>query len=260
MPTIMPVSRQRHGNKQWQRFSSYSFAAKDALAPLALAELPKAAAALPIAFILQNDRYIPAALMGFQAGQNLMVSPTGQWLGRYIPAAYRSYPFMLLKTEDGQQQVMCIDETAGLLSGGSGGELFFDRDDQPSKAITQILDFLNQTSASRKAAEAAGAALQRHSLICSWPLTVQSASGEQRVDGLFQVDEAALNALAADALLELRDAGALVVAYLQLLSMQHLGELARLATERNSISAASADTDINGLANPGGTFSFGNLT
>lgn len=42
MPTIMPVSRQRHGNKQWQRFSSYSFAAKDALAPLALAELPKA--------------------------------------------------------------------------------------------------------------------------------------------------------------------------------------------------------------------------
>ena len=46
---------------------------------------------------------------------------------------------------------------------------------------------------------------------------------------MFQIDEAALNALPDEAFLELRRAGALLIAYGQLLSMQHLPLLGQLA-------------------------------
>ncbi|MBD3873697.1 SapC family protein [Pseudomonas kunmingensis] len=258
MSSHLPVSRQHHGNRYWQRYSSYAFAATDALALLALAELPKAAMALPITFIAQHDRFVPAALMGLQTGQNLLVSPTGQWLGRYVPAAYRSYPFQLLKAED-DQLVMCVDESSGLISDDAVGERFFDDEGQPSEAISEVLSFLQQTHVSKQAAETPTAALQKFDLIRPWPLTIQSESGEQRVEGLFQVDEGALNALPAEALAELRNAGALVVAYCQLLSMQHLGELANLVTARSTAAPTAPDNGAN-FGSQSETFSFGNLS
>lgn len=254
MPSIVPVTYQRHGCKRWQRFSRYTFAAQDAVTPLALAELAKAATALPIAFIRQSDRLVPAAVMGVQNGENLMVSATGSWLGRYVPASYRSYPFMLVKASDGQQ-VMCVDESSGLVSDEINGEPIFAADSQPSQVIKDILTFLDQTSASRNAAMVATDTLQKHNLIEPWPLTVRSTSGEQRVEGLCRVDEGRLNSLAADALLEVRDTGALVVAYLQLFSMQHIDELASLVRKRNEAAQSNGAT----IGAIGDTFSFGNL-
>lgn len=253
MTSIVPISRQRHGDKHWKRFSSYTFAANDALAPLALAELSKAATALPIAFIEQDDRFIPAALMGFRAGQNLLVSAAGQWLGRYIPAAYRSYPFQLVKADNGQQ-VLCVDESSGLISDGVEGDCLFEPDGQPNPGVLEILSFLEQTNASREAVLGISELLQRHQLIQPWPLTVQGASGKQHIGGLFQIDERMLNSIAAEALAELRDSGALLVSYLQLLSMQQLGELANLAKQTEP-SGTAADGQIP----QGETFSFGNL-
>jgi len=58
---------------------------------------------------------------------------------------------------------------------------------------------------------------------------MQGDAGEQNVAGLFRIDEAALNQLPAEAFMELRDAGALLCAYCQLLSMQHLQTLGQLA-------------------------------
>lgn len=257
MPSIVPVSRQRHGDKRWKRFSSYAFAASDALAPLALAELTKAATAMPIAFIQQQGRFVPAALMGFQHGQNLMASATGQWLGRYVPAAYRSYPFQLVKAENGQQ-VMCVDESSGLVSDDVQGECLFGPDGHPSPGVLEVLSFLEQTNSSREAALGITERLQRHQLIQPWPLTVQSASGQQRIGGLFQIDERVLNSIAAECLAELRDSGALLVSYLQLLSMQQLGELANLAKDPPSQTEPS-ETGTSVQVLQGETFSFGNL-
>lgn len=253
MPTYIPVSKRRHGDKTWQCPPTYRFAATDALIPLALAELPRAATALPIALIPQNGRFVPTALLGLQAGENLMVSPTGEWLGRYIPAAYRAYPFKLLAGED-DQQVMCIDENSGLIGPMGAGEPFFDSSGEPSKGTRAMLDFLNQTRLSHQAAVRIGEALEKHGLLCSWPLTVRNTAGGKRIEGLYQIDENALNALPADALLELRNSGALLVAYLQLLSMQQLAELVQHAALNKDSSGAEQNS-----FNIGETFGFSNL-
>jgi len=53
MPQLTPISKQRHAEKSWTRFSTYTFAAKDNLAPLVAAGIPKMISSLafcPAAF------------------------------------------------------------------------------------------------------------------------------------------------------------------------------------------------------------------
>lgn len=99
MTNFVPISPARYGAKAWRRSSSYSFASTEAVLPLVGLEFAKAAVAMPIAFVQQDGRYVPVAVMSLVAGHNMFIGPSGQWLGTYIPAALRSYPFCLSRVE-----------------------------------------------------------------------------------------------------------------------------------------------------------------
>lgn len=259
------VTLERHGLKHWLKHSSYIFAAGDALCPLVAQELPKAALVIPIGFIAEGECVVPVAVQGLAAGQNLLVALDGRWLASYIPALYRGYPFKMA-TMEGGEQVLCIDEASGLMS-ESIGEPFFSAGGTPGKAVLEILEFFSQIEANRQLTRSMCAVLQQHGLIQPWPLTVQGEQGEQKVEGLFRIDEAALNGLTADALIEVRNAGGLTMAYCQLLSMQHLPTLGTLAqahaVARKSLaenSLSRSDKPNTEFMDEGGTFSFGNLS
>lgn len=227
MPNFQLVSRASYATKRWQRQTGYAHAAKEMVVPLVVAELPKAMLSLPIAFIEQTGAYVPAAVLSLLPCKDLFVAESGSWAGEYIPATFRSYPFRLANTEDGQQ-VLCIDEDSGLISDGPNGEAFFNEDGTPAQAVLDILNFLNQVEQSRKRTAAACAVLQKHNLIRPWLINLKTDTGEQAINGLFQIDEATLNQLPADALLDVRNAGALPIAYAQLFSMQHLPLLGQM--------------------------------
>ncbi|MGV8920467.1 MAG: SapC family protein [Pseudomonas sp.] len=260
------VTRERHGLKHWLNASSYTFAAGDALCPLVAQEFPKAMLALPIGFMAEGEYFVPVAVQGLTPGQNLLVAPDGRWLSTYIPAPYRSYPFRMATTEQ-DEQVLCIDEASGLIA-DNAGKPFFSEDGTPAKSVLEILDFFQQMDANRQFTLGICAVLQQHGLIQPWPIMVQGEQGEQKVEGLFRIDEAALNALAAEALLEVRNSGALTAAYCQLLSMQHLPTLGTLAQAhaeaekaRQVQASLSRSDELNlGFLNESGTFSFGNLS
>lgn len=261
MPNYQAISRQRHAGKRWLRYSSYAFAVRESVMPLGLAELPKAVMNLPIGFIDQPNGFVPVAIMGLQPEKNLFVAADGRWIQSYIPAACRGYPFSLGKTADGQR-VLCIDEDSGLLSDGPEGEAFFDEAGQVAPAVQEIIRFLEQTEQSRQVTSAACAVLRQHQLIKPWSITVKTPTGEQAVAGLFQIDEAALNQLPAAALEAVRNAGALTVAYCQMLSMQHLPVLGQLAAAHAKAQQAAqplpqnAELDIEFLKQ-GDTLDFG---
>lgn len=264
MPNFVAVSRTHHTGQRWQRPSSYRFAAQDAVVPLVAQELPKAAMHIPFGFIATDERFVPVAVQGLEPGRNLFVAPDGRWLAGYIPAAYRAYPFLLARTEEGTQ-VLCIDQDSGLITDTGQGESFFNDDGSPAKAVADVLDFLNQVQAGREQTARVCALLQQHGLIQPWPLKVHDADDVRAVEGLFRIDEGTLNALPADALLALRDGGALALAYCQLLSMQHLTKLGPLAQAHAQAAAAqplpqtpNGELDLEFL-NKGGTISFGNL-
>ena len=263
MPTFQAISSTTHADKRWKRYDSYAFAAHDALAPLVAQELPRAVLHLPIAFVAQDGQFTPVAVLGIQPGQNLFVAPEGRWLAAYTPAAYRAYPFALANLPDGQQ-VLAFDTDSGLLTEGEG-EPFFDADGRPAQAVQNILGFLTQVQTNRELTQRICKALADHQLLQAWPITVNGDGGERQVEGLYRIDEAALNALAAESLKALQEAGALPTVYSQLLSMQHLPLLGQLAqaqaqAQRKAAQALpttpSGELDLSFLSN-NGTFSFG---
>ncbi|MFD2113221.1 SapC family protein [Thiorhodococcus fuscus] len=246
MPKFTPISRERHAEMCWRRFDSYGFARQANVASLVASEMPKASSAMPLAFIRQGEDFLPVALMGLEPGKNLFVASDGRWLGRYVPAAFRGQPFAFAKLEDGGL-VLCIDEESELVGEHHGAEQLLTAEGEPTEAVKQVLDFLRQVEADRGPTKTACAALVRHDLIRPWPITLKDESGEQKVEGIHQVDEAALNQLSDEAFLDLRRCGALLLAYCQLLSIQHLpmlGELAKLHAQAVSAPQPSVSTSF----------------
>ncbi|MBK5937902.1 SapC family protein [Halochromatium roseum] len=257
MTNLQPVTLSRHRDWRWRRYSDYQFAQADALAPLVAQELPKAAISLPIAFTAQDGRYFPVAVLSLQPGNNLFVGPDGRWLGGYVPAVYRSYPFALANAEEGQQ-LLCVDEGSGLVleqPEPGEGEPFFDAYEQPAEPVRTVLEFLRQVATNRMQTNAICERLAASELIQPWPLKLQSADGERPVEGLYRVDEARLNQLPSDAFEALRQAGALPLVYSQLLSMQQIALLGRLA-EAHSRSQQRATQNANELFGEPDTLSF----
>lgn len=230
MPNIQVISRERHAHQRWNRFTTYAFAAQDACIALVAQELPQAMLHMPIAFLVEGDSCVPVAIQGFSAHQNLFVAIDGSWSCAYLPNAYRCYPFSFSESNQGQQ-ILCFDEDSGLLS-ATQGEAFFDEAGQPSKAVSEVMDFLGQMLANRLHTQRICALLQKHQLIQPWPIQLRDAHGEQAMHGLYRIDEPRLNQLSADVLLELRDTGALLCAYCQLLSTPHLQNLGKLVETR----------------------------
>jgi len=253
MAQVTVISREKHANKRWKRYTSYDFAATDAVAPLVAQELPRACLSLPIGFVKAGDGFQLVAVQGLVPGKNLWVRPDGRWAGPYVPAAYRGYPFVLANTEDGKR-VLCVREDSGLISAVEG-EPVFDAEGNPAKPVQDVLNFLDQVSGNAKVTARQCALLAEHDLIQPWNVQLKTGSGEQPVQGLFRVDEAALNALPPESFEALRKGGVLPLVYCQLLSMQHLQVLGKLANDhaeaKKLLEPETGDLDLEFLHDDG---------
>jgi len=236
MANIQPITKTEHADKKWKRFQSYTFAGKDAVGPLTIQELPKASKVLPICFIKVGEGYTPAALQSLVPGMNLFVAPNGKWMAPYTPATYRGYPFVLGKTEAGEQ-LLCADMDSGLI--GDEGEAIF-ADGEPTQTVKEVFGFLQAVQQNREATARVCTILAQHNLIQPWPLKVKTDEREKPVEGIYKIDEQALNQLSPEALAEVRDAGGLPVIYCQLLSMQNIAVLQSLAKVHADAQAAAA--------------------
>ena len=242
MPQLVPITKQNHGSKSWTRFSSYTFASKDNLAPLAGAEIAKAVSALPMAFVKQQDRFFLAAVLSLTPGTNLFVAPDGRWLGKYIPSVFRGYPFQLAKAQGKDKLVLCVDEGSDLVNDDSAaGEPFFDETGEVSRPVKEIMNFLNQVEQNRAATHLAVASLAEAGVIMEWPLKIQDKDQEKPVTGLYRIDETKLNSLEDEKFLKIRRAGALPIAYAQLFSMGNIQNFAQLAKAQEQMKEKTPD-------------------
>lgn len=241
MAQFTPLSQTDHGIHTWTRYSSYDHARGDAVVPVTLQELAQASKTLPLCFTPTGEGYSLAVLQSLLPGQNLCVAPNGQWLTEYTPAIYRAYPFGLGQTETGDH-VLCADMDSGLIVEGGEGEPMFDASG-PTEAIQSVMNFLLALHKDRAATARVVELLAGHGLIKPWPLTIKTAEGERPVEGIHTLDEAALNALAPDALAEVRDAGGLAVAYCQLLSTRNLATLQQLIKAHTDLQQAKVQPD-----------------
>jgi hypothetical protein len=248
MPRYELITKTCFAAQGWRRYDSYAFAATDAVAPLVVQELAKACMSLPIAFLQQNDAFVPHAVQGLEPGRNLFVV-NGKWVAPYTPAAYRGYPFALAKGEDDQLH-LCIDMDSGLV-GADGDQQFFDDAGEVAQPVKDVLNFLQQIHNNRAVTQRVCAALAAEDLFQPWPLKVQGPNGERNIEGLFRIDEARLNSLEPDALARVQKAGGLPVAYCQLLSMSNIQTLGliqrKLAEVKNRMPEMTDQIDVDGI-------------
>ena len=169
---------------------------------------------MPLAFFQDRDRFVLVAVLSLSPNRNMLVAPDGRWLGGYVPAFLRSYPFALVPKQGTDQLVLCIDTDSGLVVDGSAaGEDFVGPDGNISPALKKVLDFLNALEGSRRATDVAMAALAAAGVIQPWPITLKTGEADRPIAGLYRIDEVALNALTDDVFLKLRKASALPIAY-----------------------------------------------
>jgi hypothetical protein len=248
MPRYALITKTGFAAQGWRRYDSYAFAATDAVAPLVVQELAKACMSLPIAFLQQNDAFVPHAVQGLEPGRNLFVV-NGTWVAPYTPAAYRGYPFALAKGEDNQLH-LCVDMDSGLV-GADGDQQFFDDAGEVAQPVKDALNFLQQIHNNRAVTGRVCAALAAEDLFQPWPLKVQTPDGERNIDGLFRIDEARLNSLDPEALARVQKAGGLPVAYCQLLSMSNIQTLGliqrKLAEVKNRMPEMTDQIDVDGI-------------
>jgi hypothetical protein len=231
MPRFAAVTRERYGRKKWLRFNGYDFAATIDLAEIVGIELARAATvSMPCAFTEQAGRYTLVAVLSLVPGRNMLVGAAGRWLGPYVPACLRLYPFRMLAPQGADKRVLCVDEESGLVvDSGATGEDFFDADGNLTPGLKRVADTWMLLERSRTVSDLAVVALAQAGVIRPWQINIKTEQGERPISGLHTVDETALRALSDDLFLKLRMASALPLAYAQILSTAQIGVFEHLS-------------------------------
>lgn len=227
MPDIQVVSKETFTSKRWKKVDSYTFMSGDTLCPITMQEVPKAMFQMPIGFAEVESGYGLVTLLGLRPHQNVFVGSDGRWLSSYMPAILRSYPFLLAREENTEGRLLfCIDADSGLVSADESDEPYFDEEGQLSEQLKGILSLLEAVHTNRLATERICKTLDEMGLLKPWNIQVELDGSPFHIDGLFCIDETALNKLDDDDYLTLRECNALPIAYCQMLSMQRVPDLA----------------------------------
>ena len=141
---IVPLSKIKHQNLYVTPTRDYSHTKNTNSLYIAAVEFLQAAREYPVVFGTGGDGSVfPMVVLGLRNNENLFVGKKGEWLGSYIPAYVRRYPFILAsdKKNNGNFAV-CIDESyAGFNEKKSGKRLFTD-DGKETPLLKQSVEFL----------------------------------------------------------------------------------------------------------------------
>lgn len=106
---VKPVSFATHGDLSVKVTDDFGFARQLNSVPLLASEIPQAAAEYPVVFAGEDDQLVPVAVLGLRERENLFVDAAGKWVGRYVPAFLRRYPFVFSTANEGQTLTLCVD-------------------------------------------------------------------------------------------------------------------------------------------------------
>lgn len=237
MSKFVAVGPKQHQSHAWISPNDLGFCKDWPSVPLTIAEIAHVMPIIPIAFtkhmVNGSSRYNPVALLSPVNGRNLYLRPDNQWVAGYVPAFIRMHPFRSLLPTGKSEPVLCIDESALTkdLNAEGAGQMF-DNEGQPSKALQKVIDVAGEFQKHRAQTQHAVDLLESMNLIVPWQLKLPGVQGSSG-DGIFHIDYKALLDLSGENLETLNKAGALQLAYGQMLSEQRSQQFPRLLSVQN---------------------------
>lgn len=241
----VPVSAARHAGCSVE-VRGYAFCRKVNSVPLTAVEFRSAASEYPIVFVDRGEVVQPVAVLGLRREENLLVSDTGDWQGRYIPAFVRRYPFVFSSTRDDKQFVLCVDEAfPGFNREGRGEPLF--KEGQPSPYVGRVLRFLQEYRAQFLRTAAFCRRLKELDLLEPVQARFTAGQATMSLSGFSRVNRERMKALTGDQLGDLARTDELELLYLHLHSLRNFEGL----RSRLPVMPAVADSATPGPS-PGG--------
>ncbi|MEQ7153863.1 SapC family protein [Brevundimonas aurifodinae] len=231
-----PLSAEMHGALGVNPVDKpYAFVGSSHVVPMTVTEFAPAALSYPVVFL--GDNKLPVAVMGLRQGENLYITPSGDFRPEaYIPAYVRRYPFVFANDQQQQRMILCIDRGAPFITEGGQAPLFVDG--KPSDYVNQAMEFCNNFEQERVRTESFVKLLTDLDLfdVREAVFTPRDENGNagapQKLADYFAVSEEKLKALPAEKLAELRDNGALGQIYAHLISLLGWDRLIALAFDR----------------------------
>lgn len=211
----------KHAGLKVFETNDYSYARNEVLAPIVFDEISEAAREYPIVFPNNGDG-LPSVLFGLEAGQNAYLADDGRWLGAYVPAYIRRYPFLFGDTGkmsgDKHQYVVMFDPDAPHFKNPSGHAVFASSgvlSDHMKRRMELLEIWQKNLPVTRQLVQV----IDDAGLLVERQIRIKSADGtENRIQGLRVIDEKKLNTLPHEEFAKLRDRGVLPMIYAQLLS------------------------------------------
>lgn len=220
----VPVSSGRHSGCSVE-VRDYAFCGKVNSVPLMAVEFRTAAAEYPIVFVDGDQAVHPVVVLGLRAEENLFVSGSGDWQGRYIPAFVRRYPFVFSSGEDGKRFVLCVDEAFAGFNREGRGEALFTTEGQPTPFVDKVLRFLQDYRAQFMRTRAFCRKLKELGLLEPMQARVSLAGMQMSLGGFATVNREKLKALSGDTLSALAGTDELELLYLHLQSLRNFDAL-----------------------------------
>ena len=226
MANLVTVDSRTHRDLRVSRQLSPQVAHVDAVSVVPR-EFQRLVAHYPIFFTKSSASglFEPAALLGFQKKENLFMVE-GRWDAAYVPLQLQRQPFSLLPRGEAQGSLdVAIDLSSPQVQTGEGERLFH-ADGQPSKYLQNVTSILSALVSGTKEGYAFTARLAELNLLEPVKINIEFVDHSQaNLEGLYWIATAALKALPAAQLAELRDREFLEWLYFQMASVAHMSSL-----------------------------------
>jgi len=227
--SVRPLSFENHNLTKIKHSNDYHHAKDQQVVPLIVHEFARASAEMPIVFVKNADtgEFQAVALLGLSPNENLFYS-SEKWLSDYLPALISHHPFALMPTQNDENQLqMVIKEDSNFVS-TTEGEALFDEAGNETKYLESRKNSLGQYFDNSHVTQAFTKQLSDNSLLSQQNLSLELNGEKIALNGVYLVDEKALNTLPDEDFIALRKKGYLAPIYNHLGSLHQLSRLAKL--------------------------------
>jgi hypothetical protein len=231
MPNFVALHNQLHQKLRIDTKHIEALGASLNMVPVVLSEFLKLVVHYPIVLSKNSEtgHFVCVALFGFAAGENLFWQDN-QWQGIYTPLHIMRQPFFI--GQENAETIICIDADSSLLH-TEQGEAIFDSKGQETPYLLQVKKHLAGLIDGEAQHQEFITALLDLNLIMPMTLDISFANHQQqRVQGLYTINEERLTLLTAEQLKELQTQQFLQPIYTMLASLGQIYALIQKKNER----------------------------
>lgn len=233
MSDPIPLSFEKHGKLRLNELRDFRQFASQHLVPVVFQEFYRLATEFPLVFARSSESgdFVPVAMMGLTKGRNLYCQ-SPQWTPVFIPASFMLTPLSLVRVDNEKMEaVICIDDDNPLLN-ESSGEPMFEADGSYTEYLQKRIDHVTEVTRQSLQTSALCQLLVEKQLLRTRPVSLQQSANSTRyeLEGIYTIDEEALERLDEQEFLTLRQRGLLPLIYSHLTSLHQFDRLLRLQT------------------------------